>query len=141
MPNQCDNSVTVNGDAEGLETFARWLGDDFSLEKILPTPTLSDESSVRDWREKNWGTRAELSNLYDLTISDDLVVICFETAWQPPLTALVALSQKFPKLNFFLKYREDSDAFAGKADICGGRLEDTRYQNGSEEFEQFVEDF
>lgn len=141
MQNSCDNSLTVNGAKEGITDLIQWLDGSFSLEKIATAPQALVADAIAEWRQKNWGTTKDIENLYDFTTMEELVVLCFETESTPPLAAIGTLSAMFPKLSFFLKYRESSDAFAGEADIENGDIKDKRYEQGSEDFDRITEDF
>ena len=81
-------------------------GDDmFDFERIVPI------GNAPDWYERRlekWGTKW---TGYDLTIGES--IICFYTAWGPPLPIIKKLAELHKDLVFRLEYYEAGIAFRG----------------------------
>lgn len=76
-----------------------------------------------EWCLENWGTKW---GLYDVEKVDDgnmeegPLVYFFLTAWSPPLPVILAMSVKFPTLEFDLDYFEAGMGFMGSCEFKGG---------------------
>ena len=117
MPNHIQNKLTISGDENSIGEFKNLMGDKFSLENIIPTPKELLENDSDDnpltfaegikkglpewysWRMVNWGTK------WDVDFCEQKgLVYQFVSAWSPPITALINLSKKIPKLIMSLEY-------------------------------------
>lgn len=157
MPNWCMNNLRVDGSKAAINAFKKWLGEDgFKLNKIAPLPkeldgTTSPNPNAKskeakalvkkfgadnwyDWQVANWGTKwdvdAEVSDLGDKSIS-----INFDSAWSPPVAAIIKLGELFPKLEFALTYQEGGMCFAGKLTVKGDEVNDYCVDGGTDEKE------
>lgn len=73
-----------------------------------------------DWAVNNWGTKW---GSYDSFYFKDRDCFEFLTAWDPPVKAILKLSQMFPMLNIKLKYSdEDFGNYVGEIDFYGGQV-------------------
>jgi hypothetical protein len=115
MPNDCYNYLEApDGDlsliADYISTAKRdWspLPDTFlDFEKIVPMPP--DVEDWYGWRNEHWGTR---SNSYEGQAQDE--GISFNTAWSPPVEAIVALAKRIGK-PLRLIYDEPGMDFCGE---------------------------
>jgi len=74
-----------------------------------------------DWNIRNWGTKwdtgAELERL-----GDDHAYYTFETAWSPPVEAIIALSAQYLGIAFSLEWEEEQ-GFGGELLFRGGECE------------------
>ena len=69
-----------------------------------------------DWNVRNWGTKWDVAVSHDekypdteITIdSKDTLAYRFNTAWGPPVEAIVKLSTQYPDLDFELSYEEET---------------------------------
>ena len=95
MPNLCWNRVRIVGHKSDLDLFEKYA---LSFEHFYPRPS-NDNSDICEWSLLNWGTKWE----YDpesyriLSRTPNSLVVCFETAWQPPLRFFEHLLKKFPR--------------------------------------------
>ena len=69
-----------------------------------------------DWNVRNWGTKWDVANVdnegYPETeITDegeDFIAYRFNTAWSPPIEAIIKLVDQYPKLRFSLSFEEET---------------------------------
>ena len=164
MPNWCYNELNVSGNTDSLEELQQLFENGFSLEKIVPTPPelttntnrrfkflnstqKAEIPSWHEWRLKNWGTKwdvMERNNNSDdkarfNTAEKDSIKVEFHTAWQPPMSALAALSEKFNDLKFKLFYLDEMLCFEGDAEIEDGNVSDDRHNFTQEEYDKMME--
>ncbi len=132
MPNWCVNKLIMTADdpvkiREVLEFIqkdnnagdsAQGIGTiDFS--KIVPEPTYENNDDWYNWRVSHWSTKWNATNCrYDSKGNS----ILFHTAWAPPCPVIKALSIKFPKVSFTLKYTEAAIWFAGVCEFENGEM-------------------
>ena len=147
MPNWCSNNMTMTGiTPAGKKKIMEWeefnKNDDFNpqfLEFFYPTPpelTGDDEEGKPrqgwyDWRNKNWGTKWDISDatlnwFADDDDDNDTITGWFHSAWSPPIE--------------FYKYMEETGDFIFEAsyyeegcDFCGF------YEDGAENTIQYSE--
>jgi hypothetical protein len=82
-----------------------------------------------NWQCSNWGTKW---NANDVFISDN--VISFNTAWSAPVPIFVALSEKFPEVEFFIQFAdEDFGHNVGEVSLLGGDEIDSNIPDGGSE--------
>ncbi len=62
-----------------------------------------------DWRWEHWGTKWNACNTY---LDGNLV--CFDTAWGPPVAVIEKFAKKYPQLSIVHEYAEEQIAF-----FCG----------------------
>jgi hypothetical protein len=88
------------------------------------------------WRLQHWGTKwqpdsfqvdcMEMSEGRLVAIptwnSEAKVMVTFDTAWSPPLPVVLAMSKKFPTLEFELRYFEGGCCFNGLFVCEGGEV-------------------
>lgn len=84
-----------------------------------------------DWQIANWGTKW---NAYDQFFDGDNMIE-FNTAWSTPYNAIIALSVKYPKLCFEVKFADEDFGYnVGEYIIENGRcIEEYIPENGSSE--------
>ena len=140
MPNWCQNHLTVSG---ATPEFRAWLEKEgFSFEKMnpprppeLPNPNgcLTVESQC-----EAWGTKWDLEDDVQRETAGELLEIgtaYFDTAWEPPIPALAALSRMFPDVSFRLQYCELGMCFAGIATFQGGECEEESHDGETQVME------
>jgi hypothetical protein len=166
MPNWCENTLNVNGTAEDISAFIKWLDDKpFCFERIIPTPDeLQDScpfSQARkdsgagkeliekfgsdnwyDWRLQNWGCKWDIDDREGRPTHSSAELICFDfqTPWGPPERAIYTLSLKFPNLTFLLAHYEMGCGFAGEMKVKNGESEGAYYdsEENVESFKKYV---
>lgn len=70
-----------------------------------------------DWNIRNWGTKWETCDPYELTYGDGFVAYSFRTAWAPAEGAFRAMAEQFPNLTFAIECIEEQGwgvVFSGK---------------------------
>lgn len=150
MPNWCANNLTVRGaDAQTIATAIAAEGDFFKA--ILPVPPeLLEQSSPNrhnpaemlekygaadwyDWAVNNWGTKWDCADPDVQHVSEDEIIVRFDTAWAPPLGIYAALEQRG---NFVeAMYHEPGMGFVGKYTLgCDESYEDNNCPKDLDEF-------
>lgn len=142
MPNDCYNYLEApDGDVSLIVDYfstakREWspLPDTFlDFEKIAPMP--SDVEDWYDWRNEHWGTR---SNSYEGEVTEE--GIGFNTAWSPPIPAIVELAKQIGK-SLRLIYDEPGMDFCGELIVAAdGKHCDEVYSPRSEAPEHLKED-
>lgn len=88
-----------------------------------------------DWNCRNWATKWNLNgdNISFKRLSKS-IFYNFLTAWNPPMPVIYAMSEKFPKLKFNLKYYEQGAGFKGELGLKNREViinkEDKDYRGG-----------
>ena len=67
-----------------------------------------------NWSYDKWGTKWNACDEYVCEKEDDFCMICFQTAWSPPIPIVDAIMEQHPELNVELEYSEPGMRFAGK---------------------------
>lgn len=108
------------GDNPSLVEFLDFIHGDkqpLSFSRVIPEPKWGGENSCGhgseivslspdriEWRVSHWGTQCDLDeweeSSVDVRFFPGRVEMIFNTAWNPPIPVIHALSGKFPKLNF-----------------------------------------
>lgn len=139
MPNWCENDleITAYSDDKALEQLDEFMKavranpvkkEDSNFEEyhllsaIVPMPE-GEEDNWYKWSIENWGTKwdTEVSNIEH---DDDRVFLSFMTAWSSPIAWLEKASQRYPLLQFKLRYDEPSMGFMGVTTASGGKMKD-----------------
>ncbi len=145
MPNWCNCKLTIEDCSPELAAYLKENG--LSFNKIKPTPPemLDNESdSWYQWRIDNWGTKWDLSEQEQSDVAKDLIsedigfTASFDTAWNPPCQAIVALSSMFPNDEFALHYLELGMGFAGSAYISNGKSVESNISEDEESIRDFA---
>lgn len=142
MPNDCYNYLEApDGDVSLIADYistrkVQWskLPDTFlDFEKILRTPKKTKD--IYDWRSDHWGTR---SNSYEGQVTEE--GIGFNTAWSPPIPAIVELAKQIGK-SLRLIYDEPGMDFCGELIVAAdGKHCDEVYSPRSDAPEHLKED-
>jgi len=142
MPNWCNNTITIEHEDsskinEVVKSLTTKINDDtneslfftyckpepdYSKTKVKSTyPEITNKEYEEDidkkwwdWRVQNWGTKWNIEVLDEdrITVKDNTVIFDCETAWSPPLEALVELQKKGFKIE--CDYYEGGCAFIGR---------------------------
>lgn len=83
--------------------------------EIRGTEPVESGLAAWDWRVQNWGTKWDVG-LEGLEYKEDANTISgwFDSAWSPPVDAMIYYSQQHPEVNITLMYHESGMAFVGK---------------------------
>ena len=143
MPNWCDNTLSITGNAERLKEFVNTNCDVdlLNLDALVTCPEelknppddCSQEyldkmikkykfSSAYDWRVHHWGTKWTCE-LYTLDFYDNEVILGFSSAWCPPIEWLQKVALIYPDLQFEMSFMETGCDIAGKCIIEGDCFE------------------
>jgi hypothetical protein len=158
MPNWCDNTLRVTGDAEALNRFATDIkNEDGSiqiLKNLIPFPVELEGNDITDkdgnviakafsdagysWCLRNWGTKwgdceTELS-----AYPPGELVYTFQTAWSPALAGIERISRLFPTLTFQTDWVEEGVQSIGAASYQDGR--ESIYDVPESDFPSWEED-
>ena len=166
MPNWCQNTIVVSGEAAEISAFNDWLDDGKALlSKIKPTPQTLVETvagfigdpdeqkkleercaaNVKefgyknwyDWNIGNWGTKWDVDAEIDEASSiSEQVILSFESAWSPPQKAIALMAEKFPKLTIRHSYLEEGMCFVGYDLYTDGGVAEEVY-NGDSQSEEW----
>ena len=145
MPNWCSNRLTLRCTdlryKKFIDTYVSGNPDQpdqeciFNLQAIDPTPdellqvTAPVKSAVKretfvkkygaedwyEWRIRHWGTKwiPEIHTIKHRSIG-------FDSAWSPPVDAVLTLSKQMPAVEFTLEYCEPGNGVAGCIVIQNG---------------------
>ena len=126
MPNWCNNSITISGSTETLETLWEEANKEDSglLQAMVPMPSeLNDTKAPSEganwynWRVQNWGTKWEvdLEGLEFVNNHDGTSVIegWFDSAWAPPIEAYNTFLDMMDGCSIEATYEEGGMDFAG----------------------------
>jgi len=149
MPNWCYNRAVITAKTEeeltafldfaGQAHETRWKNRDGKIEItqhngvfwnfITPTDTETyfEGSNAYFWNLEHWETK------WDIELDRDEIGIDsfndgfylswnFETAWSPALAVYLAMSERFPALNFDFEITEEANFYAGKLSYFGGTI-------------------
>ena len=109
----------------------------YALQKDPNVEEMSFEgNNWYDWNVRNWGTKWDVAvgddNKYPETTMEQHergVIYSFNTAWSPPIPAILALSTQYPELVFHLFYQEET-GWGGDSKIMNGViLSEQSYDN------------
>jgi len=152
MPNWCNNSITISGSTETLETLWEEANKEDSglLQAMVPMPkALHDTTSPcepdealqekygasnwYDWAVRNWGTKWDVSlegldfhNNHDGTST---IEGWFDSAWGPPIEAYNTFLDDMDGCSIEATYEEGGMDFAGI------------YEDGEDSYLEDISDF
>lgn len=135
MPNWCDNKLTIIGNKNKVQALYDACtknpeGEENLLTALRPMP--KDNENWYDWRTENWGTKWEIlvHDTPDLADNGDgtyTLGMCFDSAWSPPIEALVYYGEKNPDVSTRLDYNEWGNLFCGTLICENGKHTDECY--------------
>lgn len=131
MPNWCLNKLTINNVTEEITEYLRTEG--FSFQKIAPVSDDEDSFDQASVQIRAWGTKWDLLDAQQGEVAQALIdyhTAEFDTAWSPPITAIEALSRRFPEVDFELAYYEPGCWFWGIAYTNNGHTHDECFGEG-----------
>lgn len=145
MPNWCDNTINIYGDAETLKNIKEFVGrpikkegDEiaepiFSLFNIV-APTKDSEARIGeafksqgddDWYHNQintWGTKWDVAGDAYFSEGDGNLSYSFCSAWSPPDLAIARLAEIFPTVQIEHSYSETGMCFWGIMTYKNGEL-------------------
>jgi hypothetical protein len=143
MPNWCNNTITIEGDADKIRALwdAAQAADSGLLNAMVPMPDglrgtikgTGDDAQVTehdgftnwyDWSVARWGTKWEVNmeglEFEDLGNGRAQITGYADSAWGPPVDAFQTYANANPDVQMELKYFEPGMAFIGVWDTEGG---------------------
>jgi len=149
MPNWCENKLKMTGPKDlivALYERAVSLSETTNeglLEAMRPMPEALKETTAPrdkpnwyDWAIDHWGTKWDVET-NDLHLSVDevegkaTIVGFFDSAWSPPLEALVWYGEQHPDVEIELGFLEGGLGFAGVLTISDGEAEEKPLEIGN----------
>ena len=120
MPNWCNNSLTIRGDASTLVALKAIIESDGEglLEAIKPLGEWDYNKAVEEWGTK-WDISTEGLEYTDNGDGTAEITGWFDSAWSPPIEAFHALSQDWDSCYIELMYEEPGMCFVGCWDSEG----------------------
>lgn len=113
-------AIRINGE---LVTEWRTIGDENVPVDTEELQRRYGATSWYEWNTANWGTKWPATDVeVEYRSGDERAVIHFSTAWSPPVPVVTKLAEKFPQLDFDLRYYEGGAAFKGRLQLKGGRV-------------------
>lgn len=88
-----------------------------------------------DWSRYNWGTKWDAYDFSMISKGEQRVEFVFQTAWNTPLEAMIAMSKKFPTLEIRVEYADEDLGYnCGFYTLQGGAIEEDWECEGDFEF-------
>jgi hypothetical protein len=148
MPNWCDNTIQISGNADSIKKLKEFVGRPllldgeeikeplYSLANIMPStpdapPILGEASKSQGFEDSyhnnlnTWGTKWDVcGNVYmsNYKEGDESIGYSFDSAWSPPTPTTERLSETFPELTIEHKYYETGCDFWGIEIYKAGEL-------------------
>lgn len=150
MPNWCDNTISISGNADAIKNLKGYVGRPltldgeevkeplYSLYNIMPstpdaTPVLGEMSKSQGHDDSyhnninSWGTKWDVcGNVYmnNYKEGDEFLSYSFDSAWSPPTPTTQRLSETFPELIIVHTYYETGCDFWGIETYEAGEMTD-----------------
>lgn len=135
MPNWCHSVVTFDAPPDVCGEMKSLVGGDaeaFNMDALLPPPSGLDATVAEDWRHDHWGTKWNVeAGQAGWSETPAGVVVRMNTAWTPPVGAVVELSAMFPVALVRLEYTEDDTGFSGRVVVRGGVVQQRHTEVGN----------
>ena len=130
MPNWCDNKIVIQGNAliiKKLYDACLSEEDENLLQELRPMPKNTED--WYQWRQKNWGTKWDINPHGSPDIQDNgdgtyTLCMSFDSAWSPPVTALIYFGKQNPDMYIRLDYNEWGNCYCGSLEVSQGKTED-----------------
>ena len=122
MPNWCNNYIKINGDEGTIRTLTAVLKglkeEDKVFESLVGLPEHMTKGEYDEkWYDTNiewFGTKWDIDYAEHMfTFDKDMITLCCETAWSPPIPFLTNLCKMY-KVSAELFYSEGGVGFAGQ---------------------------
>ena len=141
MPNWCLNCLRVSGPAKDVARFQKQavavsprqgtkpesVPEVFSMQSLVPIhakpPTSEGDANGFGSPQEDWGCRSDACHSEQMETWDGGLLYRFATPWNPPVTFLQQVSERWQTLVFVLDYEEPRMAFRGLARAARGALQ------------------
>lgn len=118
MPKELDITSTILADDK-----SKWSDEDKELAKAYEINTKKyGAKDWYEWRWKFWDTKWDACDVYIDDESEDEVTYVFDTAWSFPTIIAIALTDKFPTLEFDWSATEESGEYDFGAELKNGKV-------------------
>ena len=95
--------------------------DPLNQEEVSRLKEKYGAATWRDWAIRNWGTKWDFEDIKVVEATGRKVTYTFETAYEPPIPVIVAMSRQHPSLSFRLSYETTQTEFDYKGTFwCKG---------------------
>ena len=94
VPNWCSNNLEIRSDdPELIKKFNLALDSDGLFQSLCPNPSGEWDYG---WSVDNWGVKWDVrgEEIQVVQVDEDRIIICFDTAWGPPITLYEHLEQE-----------------------------------------------
>ena len=129
MPNWCNNTFEVTGDAETIDKFEKFLNEKDGknwFDFFAPTLKELEDNGWYEWNISNWGCKWNC-DAQDWTREGDTISFWFDSPWGPPTNLYETLTNM--GLQVFAEYHEEGMCFIGRYD--DGYNESYEYEYGN----------
>lgn len=92
-----------------------------SIELLFRGPRDGERDDWMTWRNRHWGTKWDVDAEIEER-ADGMAKLAFDSAWSPPVMAIVSLSAQYPDLEFLLSFDESGNDFSGTRLIKAGAI-------------------
>jgi hypothetical protein len=139
MPNHVTNDIIIVGTDKDIKAVREFMKGDYSDGEKNPfdfnqlvkmPPELLKGQGWYDWSINNWGTKWNSYSHYGF--DDDLgEALGFQTAWSHPFPIVVALSNKFPRVQFNIRFADEDTGYnVGEYSILNGDVFNENFPEG-----------
>jgi len=109
MPNWCSNTLTIETSEKDIEMLKRIIETTKFGEMFIPFNNIIYDDDNNDlWRIDNWGTKWDINDAYGSSFENGYFQSSFETAWCPPIEAIIKLGEVLRHSLIELIYEEEN---------------------------------
>ena len=120
MPNWCMNQIEFRGNPRDIATIVDKVNEKSSvLDALVPIDNWTYDGAIETWGTKWCDSETSIVYAGD---SRDIAYANFDTAWSPPIPAMVTASKDYPLVIFCGTYWEPGMDFAGYFIALNGEL-------------------
>lgn len=94
-----------------------------AYDKPSNAENMNDPDNWYAWNNRNWGTKWDVAGSVDFNLNDEGLHYSFDTAWAPPVPALVELSTQYPDLEIVNAWEEEQ-GFGSTMTFNNGEMEE-----------------
>jgi hypothetical protein len=128
MANNCSNYITIEGESENLKKLHQRINE--VVPKLGQSLNLGNYGDLFDTAPgEGYEYSSKWQTIYELDLSDDMLIIEGDSAWWPADGLWKAISKEY-SLTIEVKYEEPGEDFAGRVTFEGGEetyREETTY--------------
>jgi hypothetical protein len=149
MANHVYCSLEISGDEEELKKFFEDnKGDEEDLDFQKATPPTPQGVNEYAWLCDTWGTKwnaqESFHDFYSMPDDDGVIQhslhYTFYTAWDEPYGWFKLVAQKYPNLEFFMKFEDEAWIHCGEHEAFNGVVDYNKYEQGDPQFEEIFKE-